>query len=85
MNAVKPWSVMISDADTEVNLDGVRDKQGVEFIGSARKQPDGTWVALANVGGALCRVEVVLTPHPKLPSTGIIIGTKPTASPKAHP
>ena len=45
----------------ELDVDGVVDDKGMRFIGKAKKQPDGTWVCLANVGGALCQVEVRIT------------------------
>lgn len=45
----------------EIDVNGVVDRLGVEFIGKARLQPDGTWRAAANVGGALCIVEVLVT------------------------
>ena len=45
---------------TEVDVDGLESK-GVRFIGKAAKQEDGTWRCLAEVGGALCLVEVTIT------------------------
>lgn len=42
----------------EIDVDGRVDAKGVRFIGKAKRQPDGTWRALADVGGALCLVEV---------------------------
>lgn len=42
----------------ERDVDGLTDRNGVRYVGKARRQPDGTWQALANVGGALCLVEV---------------------------
>jgi hypothetical protein len=45
----------------EVDVDGVVDARGVQFIGRAARQPDGTWRCLANVAGALCIVEVKVT------------------------
>lgn len=45
----------------EVAVDGLRSEDGlIEYWGKARLQPDGTYQCLANVGGALCRVEVHL-------------------------
>jgi hypothetical protein len=41
----------------ELDVDGLIDQAGVQYIGKARLQPDGTWHVLANVGGALCMVE----------------------------
>lgn len=46
---------------TEIDIDGRVDDRGIMYIGKARLQPDGTWRVLANVGGALCLVEVSLT------------------------
>lgn len=46
------------DSVTEVDLDGHVDLKGVEYIGKARRQPDGTWQCLANVDGCLCIVQV---------------------------
>jgi hypothetical protein len=48
---------------TEVDVDGILDEKGFEYIGKATKQPDGSWQCLANVGGALCRVEVNIAFH----------------------
>jgi hypothetical protein len=45
----------------EVDVDGLVDSKGVVFIGKATQQFDGTWRCLANVGGALCLVEVRLS------------------------
>lgn len=45
----------------ELDVDGKIDAKGVVFIGKASRQPDGTWRCLANVGGALCIVEVKIT------------------------
>lgn len=46
----------------ELDVDGMTDSSGVRFIGKARRGPAGTWTCLADVGGALCRVEVRITP-----------------------
>jgi hypothetical protein len=46
-----------SDALDEIDVDGYVDRKGVRFIGKAKRQPDGTYLCLADVGGALCRVE----------------------------
>lgn len=45
----------------EVDVDGLMDRKGVVYIGKAKRQPDGTYRCLANVGGALCIVEVTIT------------------------
>lgn len=44
--------------DTEVDVDGYIDDKGIRYIGLATKRPNGQWVCLADVGGALCLVEV---------------------------
>jgi len=46
----------------EVDVDGMMDSKGVVFLGKATQQFDGTWRCLANVAGALCLVEVRITP-----------------------
>lgn len=46
----------------EIDIDGYIDERGIQYLGNAVKQEDGTWQCLANVGGALCRVEVKFTP-----------------------
>lgn len=48
----------------EINLDGFVDGHGVRYIGSATRQPDGKYICLADVGGALCRVEVTIVARP---------------------
>lgn len=46
---------------TEVDLEGRFDEANqIEYLGKAKLQPDGSWHCLANVGGALCMVEVTL-------------------------
>lgn len=48
---------------TEVDLSGKIDADnGVEYLGVAKKQPDGKWHVLANVSGKLCLVEVSISP-----------------------
>jgi hypothetical protein len=46
----------------EIDLDNHVDDKGIRYIGKARRQPDGTWRCVADVGGALCFVEVKITP-----------------------
>lgn len=46
----------------EIDLDGYIDEHGVAYIGKALEQPNGKWICLANVSGALCRVEVRIRP-----------------------
>ncbi len=50
------------EACQEIDLNGYVDKKGVKYIGKAAKQPNGKWACLANVAGALCWVEVAITP-----------------------
>lgn len=38
-----------------------KDEYYIQYIGEAVQQFDGTWRCLANVGGALCVVEVSIT------------------------
>ncbi len=46
----------------EFDVDGLVDRTyGVKLIGKALEQFDGTYICLADVHGALCRVEVRLT------------------------
>jgi hypothetical protein len=48
---------------TEIDLDGVVDESiGVRYLGRARREFDGRWTCLADVGGALCVVEVSVRP-----------------------
>jgi len=51
------------DATQEVDVDGYVDKENnaITYIGKARKQANGTWRALANVGGVLAIVECRVT------------------------
>jgi|HubBroStandDraft_2_1064218.scaffolds.fasta_scaffold105994_2 hypothetical protein len=51
------------DNVTEIDLDGHVDSKGVNFIGKAKRQSDGTWRCLADVGGCLCVVEVRIRPE----------------------
>ena len=44
----------------EVDVDGFVDAKGIKYIGKALKQPDGKWICIADVDGALCRVEVTI-------------------------
>jgi hypothetical protein len=48
----------------EVDVDGRVDAHGVQYWGKATRQPDGTYRALANVGGYLCVVEARITLGP---------------------
>lgn len=45
------------------DIDGYVDAKGIKYIGSAWELMDGTWLCLANVGGALCRVQVKISFH----------------------
>lgn len=53
----------------EVDVEGVVDSKGVQFIGKAKRQSDGTWRCLANVGGAMCIVEVTVAPRTETATT----------------
>ena len=45
-----------------VKVDGMRSNDGlIEYWGIARRQPNGLYRCLADVGGALCFVEVSIT------------------------
>jgi hypothetical protein len=56
--------IVTAHADaTEIDVNGVIDATtGICYIGKASKLFDGRWLCLANVGGALCRVEVSVRP-----------------------
>lgn len=43
---------------TGLDVEGREVKPGLVLMGTATKMQDGTWRCLANVGGALCLVEV---------------------------
>jgi hypothetical protein len=45
----------------EIDLDGHIDAKGIRYLGKAKRQEDGKYICLADIGGALCRVEVTLT------------------------
>ena len=45
----------------EIDVQGMVNKKGVKFIGKAKRHENGTWTCLADVGGALCVVEVRIT------------------------
>jgi hypothetical protein len=42
----------------QLDVDGMVDQKGVRFLGTATQQFNGSWQCLADVGGALCLVEV---------------------------
>jgi len=47
----------------EIDVDGVLDEiTGLRYIGKARRQLDGSWRCAADVGGALCLVEISVHP-----------------------
>lgn len=47
----------------ELNITGMVDeKKNIRYISNAFLQADGKWLALADVEGALCRVEVKISP-----------------------
>jgi hypothetical protein len=42
-----------------ISVDGLIDeRRGIVYIGDARRQPDGSWICLANVQDNLCLVEI---------------------------
>lgn len=48
---------------TEIDVDGLVDETtNVRYLGKATRGFDGRWTCLADVGGALCRVEVTVRP-----------------------
>ena len=48
---------------TEIDVDGLFDEStGIRYIGKAMKTFDDRWLCLANIGGALCRVELSIRP-----------------------
>jgi hypothetical protein len=59
-----PMVEVTANADaTEIDVDGVFDETtGIRYIGKATKTFDGSWLCLANIGGALCRVELRVAP-----------------------
>ncbi len=57
MNPGQPLDLAVRTFD----VDGHVDARGVRYIGVATRQKDGTWKALAEVGGALCLVECRIT------------------------
>ena len=50
-----------------LDIDGYVDSRGIRYIGVATQQIDGTWRSLAEVGGALCLVEVTITMSDNFP------------------
>ena len=48
---------------TEIDIYGLVDElNGIRYIGKATKTFEGRWLCLAQVGNALCRVEVTVRP-----------------------
>lgn len=55
----------------EIDLDGIVDTStGIRYVGKAQRAFNGQWRCLANVGGALCLVEVRVRPS-------VHVGTDP--------
>ena len=52
--------VYVPPLPEEIDVDGIVDRKGVRFVGTARRQPNGRYVCLADVEGCLCRVEVTV-------------------------
>lgn len=74
------WCGEHEELGSVVDVDGVVDaKDGVQiqYWGKATRQPDGTYHAIANVDGSLCRVEcrIVRSEQPEsAPDTGPTAG-----------
>jgi hypothetical protein len=51
----------------QIDVDGIIDpfRLGIQYLGKATRQANGTWRCLANVGGALCLVEVSIAEVPE--------------------
>jgi hypothetical protein len=50
-------------AATEIDVDGLVDEaHNIRYLGKATRGFDGRWRCLADVGGALCLVEVTVRP-----------------------
>jgi hypothetical protein len=48
---------------TEIDVDGLVDEaNGIRYLGKATRGFDGRWTCLAQVGNALCTVEVSVRP-----------------------
>lgn len=52
-----PFAYPPTQEDVDKRID---ERLGIQYIGKATLQPDGTWRCLANVRGALCLVQVSL-------------------------
>ena len=50
------------DDVTEIDLDGHVDGRGIQYVGKAAKQADGTWKCIAIVDSALCVVKFCVRP-----------------------
>ncbi len=62
------------DLPDEIDLDGQMDSKGVVFIGKATRTSGYLYKTLANVGGALCLVEVQLSTTTPLDKVAAIVG-----------
>lgn len=49
------------DLAGELEVDGIVTPSGAKLWGVAKKQEDGTWRCLAEVGGTLCSVEISIS------------------------
>lgn len=55
--------VMTDAGATEIDVDGLVDEgAGIRYLGKVTKMFDGSWRCLADVCGALCLVEVRISP-----------------------
>jgi len=57
---MKQLELQLHNDEVDVDLLYDRSRPDIQYIGKARKQNNGLWVCLANVGGALCLVEVAI-------------------------
>ncbi len=65
-NLVRGRAEPLIEIPSEVDLEGrIDEANGIEYLGKAKRQPDGKYHVLANVNGALAMVEVTL--YPKMP------------------
>jgi hypothetical protein len=48
---------------TEIDVDGLIDEStGIRYLGKATKTFNDRWMCLAQIGGALCRIELSVRP-----------------------
>ena len=64
MTVIESMQVESKEVDITGRFDEWEGHQ-IQYLSSARRQPDGTWRAWASVSGALCIVEVKVFPDIK--------------------